>query len=164
MAIINEVLPPEMLERVFHMLPHRDLERAVLVCRRWRDVGEAPSLWAWVSPHCRDEFRCRNHEEEGCNLHITSQMLGCNKFQAIEELRVSAWSEGLLEAALNHKGLKRLIINQDFTDNRGIPDLATAKEITLFYQVLQSMEEIEILPPNLHGGYINEIVRSTGLD
>ena len=52
MAVINELLPPEMLERVFRLLPNRDLKNAVLVCRRWRDVGEAPSLWTWVSPHC----------------------------------------------------------------------------------------------------------------
>ena len=41
MAVINELLPPEMLERVFRLLPNRDLKNAVLVCRRWRDVGTA---------------------------------------------------------------------------------------------------------------------------
>ena len=56
MATINEVLPNEILEKVFRMLPRRDLKRAVLVCRRWRDVGESPILWAWVAPHCRKEL------------------------------------------------------------------------------------------------------------
>merc|ERR1719319_1663817 len=42
------VLPTEMMERVFRLLPPRDLKAVVLVCRRWRKVGEAPALWAWV--------------------------------------------------------------------------------------------------------------------
>ena len=48
MALINRLLPAEMLERVFHLLPPRDLKAVVLVCRWWREVGEAPWLWAWV--------------------------------------------------------------------------------------------------------------------
>merc|ERR1719319_1379150 len=41
MVSIN-TLPEEMLERVFHLLPPRDLKAVVLVCRWWREVGEAP--------------------------------------------------------------------------------------------------------------------------
>ena len=37
-----------LLERVFHLLPPRDLKAVVLVCRWWREVGEAPALWDWV--------------------------------------------------------------------------------------------------------------------
>ena len=44
-------LPAELLERLFRMLPPRELKVVVLVCRRWREVGEAPMLWAsWVWP------------------------------------------------------------------------------------------------------------------
>ena len=48
MAAINRLLPAEILERVFHLLPPRDLRAVVLVCRWWREVGEAPALWDWV--------------------------------------------------------------------------------------------------------------------
>ena len=41
-------LLPELLEMVFRLLPRRDLKVVVLVCKRWREVGEAPVLWAWV--------------------------------------------------------------------------------------------------------------------
>ena len=43
---INGVFPCEMLERVFCLLAPSDLRSVVLVCRRWREVGEAPHLWA----------------------------------------------------------------------------------------------------------------------
>ena len=63
---INSTLPAEVLERIFKLLPNRDLKVVVgnihemkqkrssqknvqvRVCRRWRDVGEQPGLWSWV--------------------------------------------------------------------------------------------------------------------
>ena len=38
-AVINRLLPAEMLGRVFRLLPHADLKNAVLVCRWWSEVG-----------------------------------------------------------------------------------------------------------------------------
>ena len=43
---INSMLPVEMLEVVFLLLPRRALLAVLLVCRRWRAVGESPRLWA----------------------------------------------------------------------------------------------------------------------
>eukprot|EP00092_Neocalanus_flemingeri_P034248 GFUD01037245.1.p1 GENE.GFUD01037245.1~~GFUD01037245.1.p1 ORF type:complete len:265 (-),score=79.60 GFUD01037245.1:63-749(-) len=40
-------LPTEILERILHLLPPSDLRMVVLVCRRWREIGEDPSLWTW---------------------------------------------------------------------------------------------------------------------
>jgi Leucine-rich repeat (LRR) protein len=45
---ISNMLPEEMLEKVFLKLPPRDLKATVLVCRRWREVGEGPGLWDWT--------------------------------------------------------------------------------------------------------------------
>ena len=39
-------LPVSVLENVFSNLNWKDLGTAMMVCRRWRDVGEHPSLWA----------------------------------------------------------------------------------------------------------------------
>jgi hypothetical protein len=36
----------ELLEKIFRRLAPRDLKAAVLVCRGWREAGEAPGLWA----------------------------------------------------------------------------------------------------------------------
>ena len=40
-----ENLPVPVLERVFSCLDWKDLGRAMLVCRRWQEVGGHPSLW-----------------------------------------------------------------------------------------------------------------------
>ena len=37
-----------MLHQILSLLAPRDLQAAVLVCRVWREVGEAPGLWSWV--------------------------------------------------------------------------------------------------------------------
>ena len=47
-ALINRVLPAETLSMILALLLPRDLKAAVLVCRRWREVGESPVLWTWV--------------------------------------------------------------------------------------------------------------------
>ena len=59
-AAINRLLPAEMLERVFHLLPPLDLKSVVLVCRWWREVGDAPVLWAWfwAVDRCHQPLRC----------------------------------------------------------------------------------------------------------
>ena len=51
---INEVLPEEMLKQIFHLLPASDLKSAVLVCKHWARVGQAPALWAWVVPRVHE--------------------------------------------------------------------------------------------------------------
>merc|ERR1711971_23987 len=42
---INSTLPPELLSCIFGFLPFGDLKNALLVCRRWMEVGEQPCLW-----------------------------------------------------------------------------------------------------------------------
>ena len=39
------VLPAEMLMRIFNLLPPQDMKMVVLVCNSWRKMGEDPSLW-----------------------------------------------------------------------------------------------------------------------
>ena len=49
LVIINKVLPEEMLEEIFHLLTPDQLKAAVMVCKRWAEVGQAPILWTWAS-------------------------------------------------------------------------------------------------------------------
>ena len=37
--------PAELLQLIFSYLPLGDLKSAVLVCKRWNDVGERSKLW-----------------------------------------------------------------------------------------------------------------------
>ena len=48
--LINRVLPPEILEKIFSQLcDPKDLNTVMLVCKTWNKVGEAPSLWSRVT-------------------------------------------------------------------------------------------------------------------
>jgi len=42
-------LPAEVLEKVFQLLPLPTLQVVVLVCRRWRELGELPQFWTWLN-------------------------------------------------------------------------------------------------------------------
>ena len=60
-------LPDEMLRKIFQSLDPRDLKAAVLVCPKWRKVGEATTLWTWavVKIRTRDDFQKLNTERLG---------------------------------------------------------------------------------------------------
>ena len=45
---LAKMLPNEILEKVLGYLSHNDLKRALLVCRRWREVGQSWRLWTWA--------------------------------------------------------------------------------------------------------------------
>jgi len=93
---INRLLPAEMLERVFHLLPPRDLKAVVLVCRWWREVGEAPALWVWVYIVVTED-----------NM---SEVLDSRRLQAVRRVEVREVSEELLQAVVRHPGLKEMVV------------------------------------------------------
>ena len=67
---ICSLLPDEMLGKIFLLLPPRDLRTAVLVCRRWREVGEGPRLWPWVTVTVTRE-----------NVAVAAKVLNRSRFQ-----------------------------------------------------------------------------------
>ena len=44
----RRMLPMEMLERIFMLLPPKDLKTVMFVCKRWKEAGSVPKLWSWV--------------------------------------------------------------------------------------------------------------------
>jgi hypothetical protein len=44
----NIMLPSEILEKIFRLLPPRDLKTVILVCKFWKYAGEVPGLWTWA--------------------------------------------------------------------------------------------------------------------
>ena len=47
LSLINRVLPPELLEKIFGYIAPKDLSNVKLVCKTWNNIGEAPALWSW---------------------------------------------------------------------------------------------------------------------
>ena len=122
MQLANTIsmLPAEVLYLIFCWLPPRDLKCVVLVCRLWREVGEAPGLWAWVLLRLTGE---------------DTEVLQLRRLQAVRELRLRGEvGEELLASVVGHQA-GRLVLEE--TDMRPVePDiLATAvhslKQLTL---------------------------------
>ena len=120
LADMISLLPAEVLYLIFCWLPPRDLKSVVLVCRLWREVGEAPGLWTWVVLRLTGE---------------DTEVLGLGRLQAVRELRLRGEvGEEVMAAVVGHQA-GRLVLEE--TDMRPVgPNiLATAvhslKQLTL---------------------------------
>jgi hypothetical protein len=80
-ATVVSVLPAELLGKILEWLPAEDLVEAVLVSRRWREMGEAPGLWAALVP-------CLSIRP--ANFHSAVEMLGVRRFEHLRELKVTS--------------------------------------------------------------------------
>ena len=76
-----ENLPTEMLLYIFEMLSYRDLKIAILVCRRWREIGEIQQLWGSL-PVIVNKRNISVMPE----ILSTRRMLGLNKLRIETEL------------------------------------------------------------------------------
>ena len=91
---INALLPPEILHQVFRLLPPRDMKNVMLVCQLWREVGEAPGLWAWVV--LRGTWD---------NMSSMAEVLDSRRIRTVRKLMVWSVSEEILKAVARHQGL-----------------------------------------------------------
>ena len=124
---INRLLPAEMLERVFHLLPPRDRMAVVLVCRWWREVGEVPALWTWVTITVTR-----------WNLAVMPEVLEARRVAGVR--RVVAWvvSEEVLEAVARHTGVQQLVIKGTY-----LPTVSPA----LVARVVAGRQEVVLRTP-----------------
>ena len=97
--LINSWLPSEMLERVFRILSPRDLKTVVQVCRRWKEVAEAPYLWSWVSLTV----------DTTNPADLPGLLRG--RLLMVKEMRARVASEELLQAVASHPALRSLDIS-----------------------------------------------------
>ena len=97
---INALLPSELLYLIFKLLRHQDLKEAVAVCRRWKEVGEAQSLWAWACPRITQK-----------NIKTAKDLLGCRRAQGVTRIRIAALSEEVVDGVACHQGLRSASIS-----------------------------------------------------
>ena len=93
----TSLLPPKILERIFQFLDNETLKRAVLVCKRWREVGESPAFWSGVRL-----MVTRN------NVSLMPEVLGLRRFQSLRFLTINCVSRPLVQAIVTHGKLQRL--------------------------------------------------------
>ena len=78
MADMTRNLPDNVITRIFRLLEFDDLSSAMLVCRKWRNLGEDPLLWA--------EFWLVVEEEQ---LPSISEMLTCRRLERVSLLELN---------------------------------------------------------------------------
>lgn len=124
-AKINS-FPEEMLRMIFSFLPPKDLKSAVLVCKLWSRVGQAPGLWSWVT------FHARNNE-------AMVEQMRLPRLQNVSLLKIMApnVSEELMEEVAKHPGLKKVE-----TEARG-PNLSLVRP-ELLARALSKMEDLNL--------------------
>ena len=77
------LLPAEILEKVFFLLPPKDTKSMVQVCRWWREVGEVPRLWTWAC------FKVDCHLYSAQKLQ---EMFASRRIHSVKRMRVrSHW-------------------------------------------------------------------------
>ena len=137
---INRLLPTEMLERVFHLLPPREQAKVGQVSRTWRALASHVRLTrARLPPNIlRRVFRllpprdlkavvrvCMWWREVGeapalwvwvClrvrrrNIGYMPEVLDSRRLQAVRRVEVREVSEELLQAVVRHPGLKVMLV------------------------------------------------------
>ena len=139
--LINRVLPPEMLQKIFSQLSDpKDLNTVMLVCKTWNKVGEAPSLWSQVKIRKQRQLTIKRFQR--CEEIAFGNPWSRNK----KGNAIVCWPK-LCREVLQHPRLKKITLRPSdrtwgtFTDNTW--DMLDAD---LFTQVFAKMEEIEIHP------------------
>ena len=99
---VMENLPTEMLLYIFEMLSYRDLKIAMLVRRRWREIGEIQQLWGSL-PVIVNKRNISVMPE----ILSTRRMLGLNKLRIETEL-----SEKVSQTIARHPGLREFELSQ----------------------------------------------------
>jgi len=124
----NWLLPATVLNLVFHLLPPRDLKAVVLVCRWWREVGEAPALWVWVCIRVKGE-----------NHGYIKEFLDSRRLQAVRRIEVREEmevSEELLQTLVRRPGLKEMRVQS--TDLSAVDPELLAQAVTQLEEVVHT--------------------------
>merc|ERR1712037_1039218 len=124
----NRSLPGEMLETVFRHLPPKDLKVAVMVCKWWALIGQAPSLWSWVTINIDEE-----------NIDFLKEALATRRLQNVNKLSVMDVSESMLKEIGEHSAQHSCPMKIDF---RGVN--LSFIESSLLARVLKNFEEVNL--------------------
>jgi len=141
---LTKRLPAELLERIFRHLPPPSLKNVLQVCRRWREIGEAPSLWTWVSLPSVTET----------NLSSAVDMLRCKRLSAATCLEARFVSRELMEAIGDHPGLRGLDVGYSTCGLASFPAPLLAHALT------RGLESADLRKTGMYYGQIEALFRA----
>ena len=140
----NTVLPLEMLEKIFWLLPARDLKTVVLVCKRWKEAADNPKLWTYSVKFTYDLDRCMLADGEAPrdsdkDVNFMQEASKVRRFETVRKIKINFCPANVfkpvIEGALQHAGLRELHLEQG--------DVSAIDPDTLS-QFLTRMEEVKI--------------------
>ena len=123
---INDILPAEILMRIFKMMNNTDLSKVVSVCRRWREVGDC--VWNW------------NNGRINISGSRDIEMLAINRVQHIGELSIYSCSDEDLD------GMFETIASLSKLTSLWMPDFAYPATLdpSLLVNTLLAIETVDI--------------------
>ena len=99
---VMENLPTEMLLYIFEMLSYRDLKIAMLVCRRWREIGEIQQLWGSLPVIVNKR-----------NISVMPEILSTTRLLGLHKLRIETdLSEKVSQTIARHPGLREFELSE----------------------------------------------------
>ena len=100
---LNSLFPKKILKYIFSLLPPPDLKAAVLVCKLWAEVGQAPDLWNWVAFKVCQE-----------NMESMPERLQQPRMKKVKEMKMNPCnttvSNDFMVALAMHSGLRAVIV------------------------------------------------------
>ena len=96
-------LPVEMLLGIFELVSYKDLKNVVLVCRRWREIGETPRFWSSFPAKVKTR-----------NMSVMSEMLSSRRMKQLKKLTIeSTLSEEVSHTIMNHPVLREFKLSEE---------------------------------------------------
>lgn len=100
----NYILPPEILEKIFSLLPPLDLKTVMLVCKFWKQAGEVPWLWSWAC-FCLNGESLSSwawiHVQDLSPLTVWENIINSRRIKLVKRLSVKQVNKRQVEAILD---------------------------------------------------------------
>lgn len=128
---MDQILPQEMLMKIFSLLSLADLSNVLLVCRHWRMVAESPWLWR------RMEIVVGQMKVTNMNLLNTTRLKSVKRVRLLSRYHPDEEeAEAVFGAILEHEGIRELNISQNQINKVNSDTLARAvnfmEQVNLF--------------------------------
>merc|ERR1712129_487770 len=139
---LSSALPTEILRMIFRTMSNKDLGKVMLVCKRWREVGEPQ--WSWPLEHILSVGR------------RDLNMLGINRVRHADEITVEndGWENEELEELIHSVGKLEVV----FLNMPGI-DLTSLDPYLLAEIVTNKMDQVDLSHCKLTDHQLNTIFR-----
>ena len=149
-CVTIQILPEEMLLKIFCCLGQQDLSTVLLVCKEWKEVAESPWLWK--------KLEVVVGQMKVNNIGI----LGTRRLESVKRVRLLSKyhpdeeeAEAVFQAIKEHEGIKELNISQN--------EISKVNPLTLANAV-NNMEQVNLFNAKLASQQCEELFHQMARD